>query len=601
VPLRKRLLVLVAVLAASALLAVGAVWARAGHVAPGSALIAATVVLGLAALHVFWPRFDLGGTSLRRGEREERRVALTFDDGPSDDTPAVLDALDRAEAHATFFVLGEAADRRPDLVREIARRGHEVALHGHTHTRLAFAAPRTVAHEIDRGRDAIRRAGVEPARFFRAPHGWKGPFLGVALRARELRLVAWTRGAWDTERPGPDRIADRASRRPRPGEIVLLHDGCGTPGIDPRRDQTAAAVPEIVRRWRAAGFAVVPVGALAESAPPPRAPAWPRVAGLAVLAAVGAAALARVDLRGVGASLARAKPGLLALAVGANLVSLAAHAARWRAVVLAPQGRVRYRHALVAIVAGFAAGLVLPGRGGDLLRAHILARRAGVSTASVIAASALDYLVGTVAFVIALGALAAAAPLPSWGLRALGITAALAAAAAAAAWLLRPGLPAAQSDSGGHELRGGGASVLRARMMVTGHGLVARLRLGLAALHDAGALATSLAWALVGWVAEWAIALATLAALGLPASPVVAALAVLAASAAAAVAVAPGNAGSFEVATAIAVAGAGAPGDAALAFALAFHAVHVLPVALIGGAVLLREGVAREGLARGRP
>ncbi len=598
-PLRKRLVVVVAVVAASALLAAGAVWARAGHVASGSALVASTVLLGLAALHLLWPRFDLAGGSLRRGARGERRVALTFDDGPSDDTPAVLDALDRAEARATFFVLGEAADRRPDLVREIARRGHEVALHGHTHRRLAFAAPRTIAYEIDRGRDAIRRAGVEPARFFRAPHGWKGPFLGVALRARELRLVAWTRGAWDTERPGADRIADRASRRPRPGEIVLLHDGCGSPGIDPRRDQTAAAVPEIVRRWRAAGFAVVPVGALAESAPPARAPAWPRVAGLAVLAAVGAAALARVDVRGVGASLARANLGLLALAVGANLVSLAAHAARWRAVVLAPQGRVRYRHALVAIVAGFAAGLVLPGRSGDLLRAHLLARRAGVSTASVIAASALDYLVGTVAFVIALGALAAAAPLPSWGLRALGITAALAAAAAAAAWLLRPGQPAAQSGSGEHELLGGGATVPPARM--TGTGLVARLRGGLAALHDAGALATSLAWALVGWAAEWAIALGTLAALGLPASPVVAALAVLAASAAAAVAVAPGNAGSFEVATAIAVAGAGAPGDAALAFALAFHAVHVLPVALIGGAVLLREGVAREGLARGRP
>jgi peptidoglycan/xylan/chitin deacetylase (PgdA/CDA1 family) len=598
VPPRKRLLVIVAVLAAGALLAVGVAWARAGHVASGSALIGGTVVLGLAALHVFWPPFDLGGRSLRRGARRERRVALTFDDGPSDDTPAVLDALDRAEVHATFFVLGEAAERRPDLVREVARRGHEVALHGHTHARLALAGPRTVASEIDRGRDAIRRTGVKPAPFFRAPHGWKGPFLGPALRARELRLVAWTRGAWDTERCGPDRIADRASHRPRPGEIVLLHDGCGTRGIDPRRDHTAAAVPEIVRRWRAAGFAVVPVGVLAESAPT-RARAWPRIAGLAVVAGVGAAALAQVDLRAVAASLASASPGLLAVAAGANLVSLAAHAARWRAVVLAPEGRVRYRDALVAIVAGFAAGLALPGRGGDLLRAHLLARRAGVSTASVLAASALDYLVGMVAFVIALGALAAAAPLPSWGLRALGVIAALAAAAGVAAWLLRPGRPAAppraqaQPDEAGRaplERSGGSAS-----------GLVARLRGGLAALHDAGALATALAWALVGWAAEWAVALATLAALGLPATPVVAALAVLAASAAAAVAVAPGNAGSFEVATALAVAGAGAPGDAALAFALAFHAAHVVPVALIGGAMLLREGIAREALARERP
>jgi peptidoglycan/xylan/chitin deacetylase (PgdA/CDA1 family)/uncharacterized membrane protein YbhN (UPF0104 family) len=577
VPVRKKLLVTAAVVAAAALLAAGAGWACAGEPVAGGILAAATLALGLGALHVFWPAFDLALGSLRRGARGERRVALTFDDGPSGDTPAVLAALEDAGVRATFFVLGAAAERRPDLVREIARRGHEVALHGHTHARLAFAGPRTVAAEIDRGSEAVRSAGVEPARWFRAPHGWKGPFLGPALRERGLRLVAWTRGAWDTERPGPERIAERASRRPRSGEIVLLHDGCGTPGIDARRDQTAAAIPEIVRRWRAAGFEFVPIGELAAAAPPTPARAWWRLAGVVVVGIVAAVALARVDLRAVGASLAGANPALLAVAVGANLVSLAAHAARWRAVVVSPTGRVRYRDALVAIIAGFAAGLFVPGRGGDLLRAHLLARRAGISTASVVAASALDYLVGTVAFVAAFAALAVAAPLPGWGLRALALTAALAALAGAAVWFVRPGRSAAATQ---------------------GTGLVARLRSGLAAVHDGGALAASLAWGLVGWAAEGAIAFATLAALGLPATPVVAALAVLAASAAAAVAVAPGNAGSFEVATAIAVAGVGVPGDAALAFALAFHAVHVIPVALLGGAVLLHEGVGRTGFAR---
>jgi len=124
---------------------------------------------------------------------------------------------------------------------------------------------------------------------------------------------------------------------------------------------------------------------------------------------------------------------------------------------------------------------------------------------------------------------------------------------------------------------------------------------GLAALHDARALATSIGWGLAGWVAEGAIALATLAALGLPATPTAAALVVIAASAAAAVGISPGNAGTFEVATAIALAGLGVPTGAAVAFALAFHAVHVVPVALLGGAMLLREGVTREGLARERP
>lgn len=577
-PGRKVLLVAVAVAAALAPVVAGLAWAAAGAPGRGLPLAAAALALSLAALHVFWPRFDLGAGSLRRGGRRERRVALTFDDGPSPDTLAVLDALAAAGARATFFVLGTAAERRPDLVREIARRGHEVALHGHTHARLALAGPARVALELDRGREAIRAAGVEPAPWFRAPHGWKGPFLGPALRARGLRLVAWTRGVWDTERPGPAAIAERACRRPRPGEILLLHDGCGTPGIDPRRDQTAAAIPDIVRRWRASGFELATVGELAAAAPPGASSVrGPRVAALVGVAALAAFALARVDLRSVGATLAGAHPGLLALGAAANLVSLATHTARWRAVVLSPAGRPRYRDAFVAIVAGFAAGLVLPGRGGDLVRSHLLARRAGVATATVIAASALDYLVGTVTMVVAIAAVGVSAPLPGWGQRALAVSAAVALAAGAAAWLLRPARGAAHDPAGG---------------------LVGRLRGGLAALHDARALGASAAWGFAGWAAEGAIAAATLAALDLPVTPVIAALVVLAASAAAAVGVVPANAGTFEIATAVALTGIGVPTGAAVAFALAFHAVHVVPVALLGGAALVREGVGREGLAR---
>ncbi len=263
VPWRKRLLVLLAALVAAALLAAAAALARAGRPGEGLAVATATLAAAVAGLHAFWPPFDLVRRTLRRVGGGARVVALTFDDGPSADTPAVLDALDAAGVRATFFVLGSAAEARPDLVREVARRGHAVALHGHTHARLVVAGPSTVAREIDLCREAIRRAGVEPVPLFRTPHGWKGPFLARALRERGITLVAWTRGAWDSARPGAAEIAARATRRPRLGEILLLHDGCGTPGIDPRRDQTAEALPEIVRRWREAGFAFVTLDASA--------------------------------------------------------------------------------------------------------------------------------------------------------------------------------------------------------------------------------------------------------------------------------------------------------------------------------------------------
>jgi peptidoglycan/xylan/chitin deacetylase (PgdA/CDA1 family) len=260
-PPAKRAALAAALLAPVALLGAAGVLLRVGHAGAALALAAGTAAATLAALHAFWPRFDPLGRSLRRGPRRGRAVALTFDDGPSDDTPAVLEALEQAGVRATFFVLGTAARRRPELLREVARRGHLVALHGDTHVKLHLAGPARVARELDRCAAALREAGVVASPLFRAPHGFRGPFLGPALKKRGLTLAAWTRGVFDSARPGAEVIAARASARPRPGEILLLHDGCGTPGIDPRRDQTAAAIPEIVRRWREAGFEFVTLDA----------------------------------------------------------------------------------------------------------------------------------------------------------------------------------------------------------------------------------------------------------------------------------------------------------------------------------------------------
>jgi uncharacterized membrane protein YbhN (UPF0104 family) len=296
-----------------------------------------------------------------------------------------------------------------------------------------------------------------------------------------------------------------------------------------------------------------------------------RIAGFAAGVACAVVAFLRVDLREVGRNLSGADPGWLAVAVAANLGSLAAHAARWRAVLRTPEVHVRWRHALAALVAGFAAGIVVPARGGDLLRAHLLARRSGLPTSSVVVASGLDYVVGTVPLVPLLAALVASAPLPAWVTHTLWLTAAGAAVGAAAAFLLSP----------------------RTRS-VAGHGvagLVNRMRAGLHAARAPRAIAAALGWAVAGWAAELAIAAATLAALGLPATFTAAGLAVVAASAAAAAGLSPGHAGSFELATAVALGAIGVPGGAALAFAVAFHLVHLVPVGILGGVILLRSAV----------
>lgn len=191
----------------------------------------------------------------------ERAVALTFDDGPNPEaTPRILDALAAARVPATFFLLGRHVDRWPDLARRVASEGHTVANHGWHHRKLHRALPGRARRDLEMGMHSIERAtGVHP-RLFRAPHGFRAPWVTPIAASLGQRTVGWSLGVWDTERPGADVIASRAIAGTRPGSILLLHDG---DGYDPLGDraQTADAVPMIVAGLRDRGFRFVAVPA----------------------------------------------------------------------------------------------------------------------------------------------------------------------------------------------------------------------------------------------------------------------------------------------------------------------------------------------------
>lgn len=181
-------------------------------------------------------------------------LALTFDDGPNPAaTPAVLDALGERGVKAAFFILGRHAERWPGLVRRIADEGHTVCNHGFFHRKLHLKGPRYVREDLSRGTRAITDAcGVTP-HYFRAPHGFRSPWVSSIARSLGQRTVGWSRGVWDSARPGVDVIVARSVRAAIPGAILLLHDG---DGYDPMGDrtQTARAVPQIVDRVLSAGL-----------------------------------------------------------------------------------------------------------------------------------------------------------------------------------------------------------------------------------------------------------------------------------------------------------------------------------------------------------
>ena len=200
------------------------VWVPAARMVVFWALLANHLILTLAGL---WPRSRVLGPNMVRVEDfSPDTVYLTFDDGPDPlVTPRVLDLLDAMNFKATFFVKGEQALRFPDLVREIVLRGHGIANHSHHHAvTFAFQSIGGVAKELKVAQTAIGAACGRTPRYFRAPFGFRSPFLEPALCRMGLDLVSWTRRGFDTRCRDSALILKRLLRGLKAGDILLLHD-----------------------------------------------------------------------------------------------------------------------------------------------------------------------------------------------------------------------------------------------------------------------------------------------------------------------------------------------------------------------------------------
>ncbi len=204
---------------------------------------------GFAACHLAlaaagsWPRGRLLGPNLQRLPPEAHRgkvVCLTFDDGPDPEvTPRVLERLSRAGASASFFLIGERAERHPGLVAEIASQGHSIENHTYTHAwSFALSGPRRMEREIDRAQAALAHLTGRAPRYFRPPAGIRSVFLEPLLARRELALATWTRRGFDTVERDARRVGQRLVRGLAPGDLLLLHDGNSA--------RTAAGAPVVL-------------------------------------------------------------------------------------------------------------------------------------------------------------------------------------------------------------------------------------------------------------------------------------------------------------------------------------------------------------------
>jgi peptidoglycan/xylan/chitin deacetylase (PgdA/CDA1 family) len=165
-----------------------------------------------------------------KSQKNKNQIALTFDDGPSEETtPLILDILRAESAHATFFVLGEAVARHPNLLRQIAAEGHTVGIHAFRHAPFVLMNTKAILREIAQTEAAIRHAcpDAEIIPWLRPPHGFKSLTLVRTLRRAGYSLAAWSVDSHDYRERDARRIAARVVRSADARAILLMHDGPG--------------------------------------------------------------------------------------------------------------------------------------------------------------------------------------------------------------------------------------------------------------------------------------------------------------------------------------------------------------------------------------
>ncbi len=231
----------------------------------------AGAAIGLAWYGCAAPSSQWLGPSLVRGAAHGKRIALTFDDGPAPPfTEQILDILRARNIRATFFVCGRNVERHPDVVRRIVAEGHTLGDHTYSHPFLCFRRRRSMAREIDRAQEAVRKITGESPTLFRPPYGVRWLGLWQVLGERGLRLVMWSDSGLDW-RQGAEAIVGTAVKELRPGAVLLLHDGHGVrPADEVDRSPTVQALPQIIDWALSRGFSFVPLKDFLPESPPTR-------------------------------------------------------------------------------------------------------------------------------------------------------------------------------------------------------------------------------------------------------------------------------------------------------------------------------------------
>jgi peptidoglycan-N-acetylglucosamine deacetylase len=166
--------------------------------------------------------YQLFGGLTSHVDTNKKVVALTFDDGPTKNVDPILSLLDKYNAKATFFLIGNELEKNLEEGQKIAEAGHQIGNHTYSHKRMIFKSPSFIKKEIEKTNQLIRKTGYKGEIDFRPPNGKKLVGLPYYLKKHQMETITWNLEP-DTYYTSVSDKVNYVNKNVKPGSIILLH------------------------------------------------------------------------------------------------------------------------------------------------------------------------------------------------------------------------------------------------------------------------------------------------------------------------------------------------------------------------------------------
>jgi peptidoglycan/xylan/chitin deacetylase (PgdA/CDA1 family) len=190
-----------------------------------------------------------------KGNTSDKKISLSFDDGPDKNTSEILDILQKYNVKATFFIIGSKIEQEKKVLKRMHKEGHIIGNHTWSHANHFDLFPaKKVEAELRKTNIEINKLTQQNTSYFRPPYGVTNPAIGKAVKNTGMKAIGWNIRSLDTKsKDSLDKIFQRITSKINPGSIVLLHD---------YSQHIKELLPKVIEYAQGNGYQIVPLNQL---------------------------------------------------------------------------------------------------------------------------------------------------------------------------------------------------------------------------------------------------------------------------------------------------------------------------------------------------